>query len=168
MTISDYIQQGIQRVNASAPAIIERGSLRSRLVAVLINLAAYVILGYGVYGYIVQASYATTAMWAGAIISIPGFIWYVRHKRARRQADILKKYGGVLSISHDEALSAAAVLEDLKPGTLQQLSTQYGEKLIDILFLIQAIMDVEGRGEYRRLVSLDAIREDREAGAEDE
>lgn len=81
-----------------------------------------------------------------------------------------KKYRKVhpegVHFSSEEYKKAEEVLRVLKPITREKAIEKYSEKIVDLLELSGAAMVINGK--YRRLGSIRAIEEDREAGPEDD
>ena len=68
------------------------------------------------------------------------------------------------SISNEEYKEAAEILRNFQPLTYDQAKLKYSDKIIDLLIVTNTLFVHDGKLE--RLVSIEAIEEDREAGWE--
>lgn len=77
-----------------------------------------------------------------------------------------KKHPGPLHFTQKQYSEAAKVLRKLEPIEFKKAVGKYGEEVWHLLFFSNVIF--LDRGKWKRLVSIKAIEEDREAGPEDD
>lgn len=170
MKVEDYIRKQLDRYQGANAHKLEHSSRYYAILAVIAGIASVVSAAMLVYAVIYQtfAGFAPNKFLTMFIIFLVLFFFAIAvRSKTKELREIIKRHGGYLHASQSELQQMAQMLEHMKPTSKQELIATYGQRYFDVLAL--SYMIIKGsQGKYHRLVSLDAIREDREAGPEDE
>jgi len=169
MTIESWLQKGIQKANTDPNTGIKITKGKPGIYAFLAVIAA----GFVWFWLLDRGPENLELIWEGFFYFtiLSGIFIFSIWKDNNKYRQLIKEYKqtmpGGIQFSFPEYEQAAKILEDIQPGTYEELTQKYGKNITDMLILAGAIGIVDKKNKLQKLVSLSSIREDREAGWEE-
>lgn len=174
MMLEEYLKNEIARIGTPEGRASERKRFLTLGIGAFVSAAAIiaaVVLAF--MGVLPEGEGRSSIIGFGVVIGILPWIGFSEElsvAKSRRRS-LIAQYGlrgpSPKAFAPEAYVAAAKALRDFRPRSLDVAEREYGKEAIDILVMTGVIYTMPKSSGWKRVVSIKAIEEDREAGDEE-